>query len=101
MKYQPDSTTKIPAHKYLPYHAPIIYIPHHKSTLDTLEAFQGRGGGEYALALLVISKIACCLDCCCHISFLPLCQLSVLSERIVTSFPGHITYCFYPLEALL
>ena len=55
----------------------------------------------YALALLVISEIACCLDCCCHISFLPFCQLPVLTERIAASFQGHVTYCFYPLEGLV
>ena len=92
MLCQPEQRTKIPAPEYLPYHSPIFYIPHHKSTLDMLEAFQGRGGGGYALALLVISEIACCLDCCCHISFLPFCQLPVLTERIAASFQGHVTY---------
>ena len=52
----------------------------------------GEGWGGYALALLVISEIACCLDCCCHISFLPFCQLPVLTERIAASFQGHVTY---------
>ena len=46
------------------------------------------------MLLLLLKK----LDCHCHNSLLLFCWLSVLSEKIVASFWGHVTCHFYPLE---
>ena len=41
------------------------------------------------------------IDCCCQNSLLLFCRLSILSEKNVTSFSGHVTCRFHPLEGLI
>ena len=57
----------------------------------------GNNGREFVISLLTKCKSEQMplhylkMDCRCHNSFLIFCQLSVLSERIVVRFQGHVT----------